>query len=53
MRNVSEYLKKNEIKIEVDLNCGKFFLKYGHVILTKKYIEINADYEANYFFPIK
>ena len=29
---VSEYLKKNEIKIEVDLNCGKFFLKYGHVI---------------------
>ena len=43
---VSEYLKKNEIKIEVDLNCGKFFSKVWTCDLTKKYIEINADYRS-------
>ena len=41
---VSEYLKKNEIKIEVDLNCGTFVSKVWTCDLTKKYIEINADY---------
>ena len=43
---VSEYLKKNEIKIEVDLNCGKFLSKVWTCDLTKKYIEINADYRS-------
>ena len=43
---VSEYLKKNEIKIEVDLNLGKFFSKVWTCDLTKKYIEINADYRS-------
>ncbi|MEC8100454.1 MAG: bifunctional glutamate N-acetyltransferase/amino-acid acetyltransferase ArgJ [Pseudomonadota bacterium] len=43
---VSEYLKKNEIKIEVDLNFGKFFSKVWTCDLTKKYIEINADYRS-------
>ena len=42
--NISQYLKKNEISIEVDLNCGKFFSKVWTCDLTKKYIEINADY---------
>ena len=43
---VSKYLKKNEIRIEVDLNCGKFFSKVWTCDLTKKYIEINADYRS-------
>ena len=43
---VSKYLKKNEIKIEVDLNYGKFSSKVWTCDLTKKYIEINADYRS-------
>ena len=43
---VSEYLKRNEIKIEVDLNGGKFISKVWTCDLTKKYIEINADYRS-------
>ncbi len=43
---VSEYLKKNEIRIEVDLNYGKFSSKVWTCDLTKKYIEINADYRS-------
>ena len=43
---VSEYLKKNEIRIEVDLNNGKFSSKVWTCDLTKKYIEINADYRS-------
>ena len=43
---VSEYLKKNEIKIEVNLNRGKFISKVWTCDLTKKYIEINADYRS-------
>ena len=43
---VSEYLKKNQIKIEVDLNCGKFVSNVWTCDLTKKYIEINADYRS-------
>ena len=43
---VSEYLKKNEIRIEVDLNTGKFSSKVWTCDLTKKYIEINADYRS-------
>ncbi len=43
---VSKYLKKNEIKIEVDLNSGKSISKVWTCDLTKKYIEINADYRS-------
>ena len=43
---VSEYLKKNEISIEVDLNNGNFSSKVWTCDLTKKYIEINADYRS-------
>ncbi len=43
---VSEYLKKNVIEIIVDLNFGKFFSKVWTCDLTKKYIEINADYRS-------
>ena len=43
---VSEYLKNNEIKIVVDLNYGKFTSKVWTCDLTKKYIEINADYRS-------
>ena len=43
---VSKYLKKNEIRIEVDLNYGKFSSKVWTCDLTKKYIEINADYRS-------
>ena len=43
---ISQYLKKNEIRIEVDLNCGKFFSTVWTCDLTKKYIEINADYRS-------
>ena len=44
--SVSKYLKKNEIRIEVDLNTGKFSSKVWTCDLTKKYIEINADYRS-------
>ena len=43
---VSEYLKKNEIAIEVNLNYGNFSSKVWTCDLTKKYIEINADYRS-------
>ena len=43
---VSEYLKINEIKIEVDLHSGKFVSKVWTCDLTKKYIEINANYRS-------
>ena len=43
---ISQYLKKNEIRIEVDLNCGKFFSTVWTCDLTKKYLEINADYRS-------
>ena len=43
---VSEYLKNDEISIEVDLSHGKFSSKVWTCDLTKKYIEINADYRS-------
>ena len=43
---VSEYLKNNEIKVEVNLNYGKFSSRVWTCDLTKKYIEINADYRS-------
>ena len=39
-------LKKNEILIEVNLNYGKYFSRVWTCDLTKKYIEINADYRS-------
>ena len=43
---ISKYLKNNEIHLKVDLNNGKFFSKVWTCDLTKKYIEINADYRS-------
>ena len=43
---ISKYLKNNEILIEVNLNCGKHSSKVWTCDLTKKYIEINADYRS-------
>ena len=43
---ITEYLKKNEIRLEVDLNYGEFSSKVWTCDLTKKYIEINADYRS-------
>ena len=43
---ISKYLKNNEIHLKVDLNSGKFFSKVWTCDLTKKYIEINADYRS-------
>ena len=44
--SISEYLKKNEIRIEVDLNYGSSASKVWTCDLTKRYIEINADYRS-------
>ncbi len=44
--DISKYLKNSEIKIEVDLNQGKFISRVWTCDLTKKYIEINADYRS-------
>ena len=38
--------KKSEIRIEVDLNYGSSSSKVWTCDLTKKYIEINADYRS-------
>ncbi len=41
-----EYMKNDNIDINVDINCGsKNFIAYT-MDLTKKYIEINADYRS-------
>ena len=43
---ISKYLKKNEILIEANLNYGKYSSRVWTCDLTKKYIEINADYRS-------
>ena len=43
---VSKYLKNKEIIISIDLFLGKGFNKVWTCDLTKKYIEINADYRS-------
>tara|TARA_B100000886_G_C20402266_1_gene483132 strand:+ start:191 stop:1417 length:1227 start_codon:yes stop_codon:yes gene_type:complete len=43
---ISRYLKNKEIKLEVNLNYGNFYSKVWTCDLTKKYIEINADYRS-------
>ena len=41
-----EYMKNNNIEIEIDISNGtKNFTAYT-MDLTKKYIEINADYRS-------
>ena len=43
---VTEHLKKNEIYIFVDLSIANGSSKVWTCDLTKKYIEINADYRS-------
>ena len=43
---VAEYMKGEKIDITVDLNLGKKNFTAYTMDLTKKYIEINADYRT-------
>ncbi|MBV68507.1 MAG: bifunctional ornithine acetyltransferase/N-acetylglutamate synthase [Pelagibacterales bacterium] len=43
---VTNHLKKNEVFIYIDLHLGKGLSKVWTCDLTKKYIEINADYRS-------
>ena len=44
--DVSEYMKNDNIEIDVDISNGsKNFIAYT-MDLTKKYIEINSDYRS-------
>ncbi|MDC3024179.1 bifunctional glutamate N-acetyltransferase/amino-acid acetyltransferase ArgJ [Alphaproteobacteria bacterium] len=43
---VTSYLKKDEIKVDVNLLLGNGVSKVWTCDLTKKYIEINADYRS-------
>ena len=45
-KELTKYLKSNEILITVDLFLGKGTSKVWTCDLTKKYIEINADYRS-------
>ena len=45
-QDLSNYMKENNIDINIDLSSGtKKFTVYT-MDLTKKYIEINADYKS-------
>ena len=43
---VTKHLRKNEVYICVDLQIGNGMSKVWTCDLTKKYIEINADYRS-------
>ena len=44
--DISEYMKNDNIEIDVDISNGsKNFIAYT-MDLTKKYIEINSDYRS-------
>ena len=43
---VSDYMKNDHIDIEVDISIGSKNFKVYTMDLTKKYIEINADYRS-------
>ena len=43
---IAKYLKNSEINIEIELNSGVYFSRVWTCDLTKKYIEINADYRS-------
>ena len=45
-KKLSKYLKSNEITINIDLSLGSGNSKVWTCDLTKKYIEINADYRS-------
>ena len=45
-KKLSKYLKSNEIIINIDLSLGPGNSKVWTCDLTKKYIEINADYRS-------
>ena len=44
--NLSKYLKKKEIEINVNLSVGKAMSTIWTCDLTKEYISINADYRS-------
>ncbi len=44
--NVAEYMESGEIKINIQLGSGKKEFEVYTMDLTKKYIEINADYRS-------
>ena len=41
-----EIVKKKNIKIKIDLNCGKYALKYYTSDLSYKYVKINSEYST-------
>jgi len=43
---VKEYMKNYAIDIEIDIAAGKKTFTVYTMDLTKKYIEINADYRS-------
>ncbi|MAJ24237.1 MAG: bifunctional ornithine acetyltransferase/N-acetylglutamate synthase [Rickettsiales bacterium] len=45
-RIITTHLKGSEIKINLDLNLGTYSSKVWTCDLTKRYIEINADYRS-------
>ena len=45
-KDVTEYMKGEKIDISVNLNIGKMNFTAYTMDLTKKYIEINADYRT-------
>ena len=45
-KKLTKHLKKNEIFIYIDLHLGNGLSKVWTCDLTKKYIEINADYRS-------
>jgi glutamate N-acetyltransferase/amino-acid N-acetyltransferase len=45
-KDVTEYMKDEKIDISVNLNIGKMNFTAYTMDLTKKYIEINADYRT-------
>ena len=44
--DVAEYMKSYEIKINIQIGTGKKEFEVYTMDLTKKYIEINADYRS-------
>ena len=45
-KDAAEYMKGEKIDINVNLNIGKTNFTAYTMDLTKKYIEINADYRT-------
>ena len=45
-KDLSKYLKKNEIKISVNIDMGKHKWTVYTCDLTEQYIRINADYRS-------